>query len=276
MSTTTLTILMDNTAEPGFGAEFGFSLWIEQAQHRILFDTGQTGLLLDNATKSGINLEQTEFLALSHGHYDHTGGLPEVLNLATHCQVYCHPGAVLPRYSIRGQEATPIHMAPSTCSALDHLPSHRLHWVWEPVQLTDTIGLTGPLPRNTDYEDTGGPFYLDPEGKRPDPIDDDQALWIKTDAGLIVCLGCAHSGLINTLDHIRTLHPDTPLHTIIGGFHLVNAAPNRLQQTCAALQQWQPKQIIACHCTGEQALRQLQTSFPLSLIKGAAGQQFQC
>ena len=66
-----------------------------------------------------------------------------------------------------------------------------LHWVQQPTWVTDRIGITGPIPRMINWEDPGGPFYLDPEGKRADPIDDDQALWVRTNDGVIVCVGCS-------------------------------------------------------------------------------------
>lgn len=96
-------------------------------------------------------------------------------------------------------------------------------------------GLTGHIPRKTDFEDTGGPFYLDPHGKHPDLIADDLALWIRTDQGLVICLGCCHAGLVNTIHHIRSISGTEIIRAIIGGFHLLHADSRRIEGTTEVL-----------------------------------------
>ena len=158
-------------------------------------------------------------------------------------------------------------------AALDRFPQEQLHWLQQPILLAPDIGLTGPIARNTDYEDTGGPFFLDQAGQRPDPIDDDLALWIATESGLIVCVGCAHSGLINTLDAIQTQHPGQRIRAVIGGFHLVNAESTRVEKTIEALHELAPELVIPCHCTGEEAQFQLQQGLGKHCRQGVAGMQ---
>jgi 7,8-dihydropterin-6-yl-methyl-4-(beta-D-ribofuranosyl)aminobenzene 5'-phosphate synthase len=194
-----ITILVDNQAGPGLTTEHGFSLWIEADGRHILFDTGQGPALPVNARALGVDLRQTDMVVLSHGHYDHTGGIPHVLHVAPNAHVYCHPGVVQPRYSLRNGSPKPAHMPSESMAALDRLPEKNLHWTSEAVMLSENIGLTGPIPRQTTFEDTGGAFFLDPEARHADPIEDDLALWIKTDEGLVVCVGCCHAGIINTL-----------------------------------------------------------------------------
>jgi 7,8-dihydropterin-6-yl-methyl-4-(beta-D-ribofuranosyl)aminobenzene 5'-phosphate synthase len=200
-----VTILVDNHAGEGLVAEHGLSLWIETEDMRILFDTGQGSAFANNARVLGIDLGKTNILVLSHGHYDHTGGIPQVLQQAGNANVYCHPGIVLPRYSIRNGMPKPIQIPLASMAAIDGLPLEHLHWLQQPLWLSDRIGITGLIPRETSFEDTGGPFYLDPRGKEADPIEDDLALWIRTDDGVIVCVGCSHAGLVNTLNYVRCL-----------------------------------------------------------------------
>jgi 7,8-dihydropterin-6-yl-methyl-4-(beta-D-ribofuranosyl)aminobenzene 5'-phosphate synthase len=102
VDTAEITILVDNQAGTGLQAEHGLSLWIEVARRRILFDTGQGTALPRNAAKLGIDLGTAEIAVLSHGHYDHTGGLALVAQHATSLRLYAHPSALLPRHSIRG------------------------------------------------------------------------------------------------------------------------------------------------------------------------------
>jgi 7,8-dihydropterin-6-yl-methyl-4-(beta-D-ribofuranosyl)aminobenzene 5'-phosphate synthase len=269
-----ITILVDNQAGDGLVAEHGLSMWIETEANRILFDTGQGNALAVNTRVIGVKLATTDILVLSHGHFDHTGGVPHVLRCAPLVKVYCHSGAVQPRYSLTDGRARPIHMPQAAMAAIDKLPWQHLSWVQQTVWLSEDIGLTAPIARETHYEDTGGPFYLDPEGKRTDPIEDDLALWVRTDRGLVICVGCCHAGLVNTLNQVRRLNGGMDVRAIIGGFHLLNANRTRLDHTIAALRSLKPEQIIPCHCTGEHAVAALQQAMGKQVSLGAAGKQY--
>jgi len=269
-----ITILVDNQAPPRLTAEHGLSLWIKAEDRNILFDTGQGGALIPNALTLGVDLAETDFLVLSHGHYDHAGGIPRVLKVARHVELYCHPGAVQPRYSIRNKTSRSIQMQRDTMAAIERLPAERLHWVSRPLLLFGKVGVTGPIPRETGYEDVGGPFYLDPEGRRVDLIEDDLALWIQTDQGVVVCVGCCHAGLVNTLRYVQRLSNDSRIRAIIGGFHLLNASSQRLNQTITALRSMELDMVIPCHCTGRHAVTALRDALGERVSPGAAGQTY--
>jgi 7,8-dihydropterin-6-yl-methyl-4-(beta-D-ribofuranosyl)aminobenzene 5'-phosphate synthase len=266
-----ITILVDNQAGPGLTTEHGFSLWIEADGRHILFDTGQGPALPMNARTLGVDLRQTDMLVLSHGHYDHTGGIPHVLHVAPNAHVYCHPGVVQPRYSLRNGSPKPAHMPSDAMAALDRLPEKHLRWTSEAVMLSENIGLTGPIPRQTTFEDTGGAFFLDPEARHADPIEDDLALWIKTDQGLVVCVGCCHAGIINTLTHIKRLSGVAPIRAVIGGLHLLNADDRRLNHTLAAMQTMPIETVIPCHCTGDRALDELEAVMGAKTRRSSSG-----
>lgn len=266
-----ITLLVDNQAQKDLVAEHGLAVWIETAGHRILFDTGQGPALTANADQLGISLGRADALVLSHGHYDHTGGLAHALRRNPSVELYCHPGAVQPRYSIRNGKARAVHMPREAMAALDKIPGRRMHWISHSVRISPDIGLTGPIPRESGFEDTGGPFYLDPAGRRKDAVDDDLAMWINTPRGLVVCVGCAHAGLINTLNHIRRLSGVSNIHAVIGGFHLRNADSERIGRTVSALKRLTPDAIVACHCTGENAMTVLEATFDRRFREGDAG-----
>ncbi|MBN1902049.1 MBL fold metallo-hydrolase [Candidatus Sumerlaeota bacterium] len=267
-----ITILMDNNAEEGFASEHGISLWIETPEIRILFDTGQSRLFIDNARKLGISLEKTDVIVLSHGHYDHTGGLADILDIASKAQLILHPNAVLPRYSVYpGKTPRSIGMPDSALASIDRLKKDRTTWVIQARKIASDIGVTGAIPRETPYEDVGGPFFLDPEGKREDTLVDDQALWINTDEGLVICAGCCHSGLINTLNYIRRLNANSKIRLVIGGFHLVNASAERMERTLEALMKDPPEKLAPCHCTGERATEFLKEKMPKRILPCRAG-----
>jgi 7,8-dihydropterin-6-yl-methyl-4-(beta-D-ribofuranosyl)aminobenzene 5'-phosphate synthase len=266
-----ITILVDNQAGPGLTTEHGFSLWIEADGRYILFDTGQGPALPVNARTLGVDLRQTDMVVLSHGHYDHTGGIPHVLHVAPNANVYCHPGVVQPRYSLRNGSPKPAHMPSESMAALDRLPEKHLHWTSEAVRLSENIGLTGPIPRQTTFEDTGGAFFLDPEARHADPIEDDLALWIKTDQGLVVCVGCCHAGIINTLTHVKRLSGVATIRAVIGGLHLLNADSRRLNHTLAAMKTIPIETVIPCHCTGDRATDELEAVMGVKTRRSSSG-----
>ena len=270
-----LQILVDNRAEGGLESEHGLSMWIEVDGEYILFDTGTGKIFESNASKLGIDVRIANLLVLSHGHYDHTGGVDRFLQHARQSHVYCHPGTVMPRYAVRNGVGTPIHMPHESIVAIDKLSEKRLHWVQEPLRLNEHIGLTGHIPRKISFEDTGGPFYFDPVGKRPDPIDDDMALWIRTKKGLVVVTGCCHAGVVNTLDYIFRLNKGMKIRALIGGFHLMGAAPLRLELTMKALQAFEIDLLVPCHCTGQAAVELLKKTFGIRVSPGAAGKLLQ-
>jgi 7,8-dihydropterin-6-yl-methyl-4-(beta-D-ribofuranosyl)aminobenzene 5'-phosphate synthase len=269
-----VTILVDNKAGPGLRPEHGFSAWVEVAGRRLLFDTGQGPALPGNSAAIGVDLATTETLILSHGHYDHTGGVSLVVESAPEVQVFAHPAVTGPHYSIRDGLARSIAMPEGARLALESLPTERIHWAQKPLEVTEGSGVTGPIPRLTDYEDPGGPFFLDPAAARADPITDDQALWIRTDRGLVVIVGCGHAGVVNSLRHAERLSGGTRLRAVIGGFHLAQASELRLRSTMDALKELDLELIVPCHCTGEAAAARLAEAFGDRVVSGMAGMLF--
>jgi 7,8-dihydropterin-6-yl-methyl-4-(beta-D-ribofuranosyl)aminobenzene 5'-phosphate synthase len=271
ISRLSITIIVDNASTGNMLlAEHGLSLWIEADERRILFDTGQSNALLRNAQTLGIDLSKADSIVLSHGHYDHTGGLSAVLDMNTNGIVYCHPAVAVPRYSLR-----PDLTCQSIGMSSDALfKSGRVRWVSRKEQLDESIHLTGPIPRSTRFEDTGGNFFLDPEGKCADPIEDDLSMFVATNQGLVVATGCCHSGIINTVRYIQKLRPGTKIRAIIGGLHLLHASAERLEQTIVELKKLSLERIVACHCTGESAIQALKSSLKDIVTDGATGEKF--
>jgi 7,8-dihydropterin-6-yl-methyl-4-(beta-D-ribofuranosyl)aminobenzene 5'-phosphate synthase len=266
-----ITILVDNRADQGLVSEHGFSAWIEVAGRRLLFDTGQGPALPGNADRLNVDLREADILVLGHGHYDHTGGKPLVVERGSAVQVYLHPAATGPRYSIREGAARSIAMPEAAKAALYSIPGARAHWITRALEVAAGVGLAGPIPRLTDCEDVGGPFFVDPEATHADPILDDQALWIRTDAGLVVIVGCGYAGLINTLRHVTRLSGEPRDHAVMGGFHLASASSSRIEGTIAELRALNPDLIVPCHCTGGAAVERLKQTFGERVVPGSAG-----
>jgi 7,8-dihydropterin-6-yl-methyl-4-(beta-D-ribofuranosyl)aminobenzene 5'-phosphate synthase len=271
-SSIAIRILVDNSAVGGLRREHGFSAWIETSGHRLLFDTGQSETLIHNAAALGCDLSRTEALVLSHGHYDHTGGLAHALSRCPSAKVYCHARVVQTRYSIR-ESAAPkeISMPPESKAAILNLPAERIAWCSHPERMYPAVGLSGPIPALHPLEKAGAPFFLDIEGIQVDRFEDEIALWIQSDRGLVVMTGCGHSGLISTIDHVRRISDQQKVCAVIGGFHLRDASLERLEATVRALREWDIETVIPCHCTGENAIAFLKDGLGGKVIVGYAG-----
>ena len=270
-----ITLVVDDLAAPELIAEHGFAAWIDTGETCFLFDTGQGRALVPNAQALGLDLNRASALVLSHGHYDHTDAVPAFLAVNTHAPVICGRGAMISRFSCRPDEQAPrqVGMAEAVRQALEHLPPARRVELAAPFFLRPGIGITGPVPRTTAFEDTGGAFFLDVEATQPDPIDDDLSLWFETNDGLVILSGCCHSGLVNTVRYAQRVSGINRIHGVIGGLHLLNAGQERLQATFDFLRECEPDFLLPCHCTGEHVIERLESEFGDSVLKrGGVGQ----
>ena len=269
-----ITVLVDTESfDENLAKEHGFSAWIDAGDRHILFDTGQIGGMLSNAQRLGIDLKQADTLVLSHGHFDHTGQIPQFLEQNDKAQIYCCYNLDITRYSCKiGTAPRSIGMPEASRQALASISPSRIHEVNTPRYLTPHIGITGPVPRTSRFEDTGGPFFLDDHRGVDYLIEDDQSMWFETDKGLLILLGCCHAGLVNTVEYIKQISGIDKVHGIIGGMHLVNADETRLQYTFDNMKRWKPDILIPCHCTGATPVARMIEAIGSDIVKwGCSG-----
>lgn len=245
----------------GILGEHGLAVLVEVDGEKILFDTGAGLTLLHNAEKLGIGLRDVGTAVLSHGHFDHTGGLKASLEAAGHIRVYAHEDVFGPKYRIdRGQPPSYIGVPWPRSELEDAGVEFVLNRA--ALSLRDGVFLTGEIPRTEPYEEVEERCYLKVGGEFVrDPVRDDQALVVETPRGICVLLGCAHSGVVNTLNHVTRLTGERKLYAVIGGMHLAWSDEARLVRTLEELERFEIQLVAPCHCTGQKAVAMMLRAF---------------
>jgi 7,8-dihydropterin-6-yl-methyl-4-(beta-D-ribofuranosyl)aminobenzene 5'-phosphate synthase len=245
-----ITTLSENTAQVGCLAEWGLSMLVEVDGQKVLFDTSTSISAVYNAQLMGVDLSTVDRIVLSHGHFDHTGGLYEVLRRAGKKEIIAHPAVWGRKYG--RMEGGPERYVgiPFAREALEVMGASFVLSA-EPVKLSDHMMTTGEIPMVNDYE-VLETYLLVKEGEelKQDSLIDDLALIIDTEFGLVVILGCGHHGIVNTLQHARKLTGKELIYAAIGGTHLVDASKERLEKTVAALKEMGVQYLGVSHCTG--------------------------
>ena len=254
------TIIVNDTTSSNLEEEHGFSLALETEEGKFLFDTGAGSALLPNMTALGVRPEEFQMLFLSHGHYDHTGGLADFLTYNDKAVVWHGENFDKRRFSFsRGPEGRDISMPEKCQTILKTLPAARNRTVVQFEKVTDSLFLTGPIPRDS-FEDCGAHFYLDEAATIPDSISDEISLLVRcNDNANILITGCCHSGIINTVNYCH--RQGHRIDTIIGGLHLNHATEERLAATARFLNEAGVKQLYLLHCTGSEAVEYLSNHF---------------
>jgi 7,8-dihydropterin-6-yl-methyl-4-(beta-D-ribofuranosyl)aminobenzene 5'-phosphate synthase len=268
-----ITTLSENTAgRANLLAEWGLSILIEADDHRILLDTGLSFSAAYNAITLGIDLSQIDKIVFSHGHFDHTGGLLHILKMVkSKVEIVAHLDIRAPKYAGRPERTMEYIGVPFPREAAATLGAS-FNLTKEPVWITENIVTSGEIPMATEYEKIDPMLYVKEKGElRPDPLWDDQALFLKSEKGLIIILGCLHRGIINTMKHAQKLTGVEPVYAVIGGTHLITASPQRISLTIAELSRFGVQRLGVSHCTGLPAAAILAQTFGEAFFFNNAG-----
>lgn len=244
-----ITLIENLVTGSGLVAEHGFSLFIEAGGRKILFDTGQTGLFLQNAEKLGVDIGEIDTLVISHGHYDHTGGLYPFLESNKKARIYAKEGIFTPKYNAKKNFiGTPLDE-----EALDH----RLIYVDTITELVPGVFIMPGISLSYEIDNNFTRLYTgNGESFYADEFDDELFLVIRKDEQINIITACSHRGITNickaAIDYFKL-----PVNLILGGFHMMNCGTEQFTHITDYLKNLQPKVIGVCHCTGVEKYSEL-------------------
>jgi 7,8-dihydropterin-6-yl-methyl-4-(beta-D-ribofuranosyl)aminobenzene 5'-phosphate synthase len=258
MGETKITILCENSAGALFGltGEHGFSALIEKDGEKILFDTGQGYTLKHNASILGVDFKEINKIVISHGHYDHTGGLIDALYPPRGVEVYLHPDCFGPKYARIPTPQGERHVFIGIRFKKEFLESSlmaRFIYLKEFKEIAKGIYFSGEIPKQEKYAIKDKRLVVKTEDGSfvEDPFNDDISLLIETQKGPVVLLGCAHSGVVNILRYLSDKTGYKEFYAVIGGTHLGFFPPGEsLNHILDELERFSVKLIAVSHCTG--------------------------
>jgi len=259
-----VTVVCENSVGKISGTlgEHGFAALVEPENgEALLFDTGQGATLLHNARRMNKDLSSVQQVAISHGHYDHAGGLMALLKETGPKKVYGHPAIFSYRCRKKDDDSLldigiPYSRAELEASGAEFDLSAEFR------QISPGIFMTGEVPRKNSFEEGDVGLYADQDARNMDKVPDDQSLVLETEKGLVVILGCCHAGLINTLDHLEHVMRRSDFYAVIGGTHLGFCSRNQLDQTVKQLAERNISRLVVSHCTGFYASARLFAEMP--------------
>jgi 7,8-dihydropterin-6-yl-methyl-4-(beta-D-ribofuranosyl)aminobenzene 5'-phosphate synthase len=271
---TTITCVVDNFAKVNsqLKTEHGLAFWIETQDGTALFDTGQTaGVLTNNMAELRLDVKDLSAVAISHAHFDHTGGLEAILPKNTNLTIYANADIFVPKFSFKEGKYKPNGFEFSR-DAYEKRAQWRLSS--NPQEIFPDLWTTGEIIGRDEPEGRSSSHYIFENGSHiPDPYRDDMSLVMKTKKGLVVICGCCHAGLLNTLAHVTT-HFDGPIIAVLGGTHLMTADGDLLEHVMKVLASDYPDvKYYLNHCTGDSALKALKARFGKRVSHFIAGEK---
>lgn len=255
----TVTVLVENrTLSTGLEAGRGLCLHLDDGHQQVLFDTGPDERLIANAGRLGIDLARVSYIVLSHGHRDHSGGLPALAGWyrarGLRPVLVAHPDAFVSR-GVRlalGRHSHLLRSLGAPMTAAEAAGAFDLRLTASSLRLGDSgLVFLGEILRLPAYGTRPIGRVADDSGRwLHDTVRDDSGLAWDGDRGLVVISGCAHSGICNLVEHARSTLCRQQVRAVLGGFHLRSAGPRRLGRVRRYFARLQVERIAACHCSG--------------------------
>jgi len=257
-----ISVLAEDTIgfDTPFMGRFGLSILLEMRaegfEKTILYDTNSASEpILRNLEILGKSLEAVSTIFLSHCHYDHSDGLPGVLEAIEHpVPVIAHPEIFRPCFEINPDGVRHIGIIAYNQGDLEERGGIFTP-VKTPLRIMAGVLTTGEIPRRTPFEELEDLYTLQDGEVVQDHERDDSALILNFEQGLVIVTGCCHAGIVNTMLHAREITGVDKVHAVIGGLHLIDASEEKVEKSIEALHEvdW----VFAGHCTGFDAMRRM-------------------
>lgn len=243
--------LIDNISKNNLLCEWGFAVYIEYEDHKLLLDTGASGKFTENAAAMGIDLGEIEFGVLSHAHYDHSDGLQDFFEKNDKAKFYIRDGAGENCYS---REETPPKYIGIRRGFLEMFRD-RIIYVKGDYELMPGVAL---IPHKTpDLELAGkkaGMYTLQNGVWKPDDFFHEQSLVFDTEKGLVIFNSCSHSGADNIITEVADTYPGRKIYALIGGLHLFASTDEDVRGLARRIRETGIEKVYTGHCTGEKAM----------------------
>lgn len=264
-------------------AEFGLAMVIDTGTRKILFDTGAGGVMFGNAEKLKVDLAEMDACVISHGHFDHTTGLPEFCRVNQKAKIYIHKDAFGRTYG-----ETDGMRDDFECgilwdrSELDPY-ADRIVLTDGPERIDDDTVVSGTIPSVPEFKPAENFYRLSPDLPpdtpgidkyfTKDPMSHEQCLVIREPGkGLVVFSGCSHKGIIAAVRYSAALFPGEKIHAVVAGMHLASADDAMRKKVIDELAEEDPDIVVPLHCTGADAICMMKSRFAdRCLLTGAGG-----
>lgn len=268
------TFLSENKTESSScTGEHGLSVYIETHGKKILFDFGASDLFYKNAVNLGIDLSKVDMAVVSHGHYDHTGGIPQFAEINKDAPIYIHKNAFRQTY---GMENGKLEKVGSGIRFPKDQFDHRWALTDGLTRISDEIVISGTIP----VPDDGKPietFYMkEADGSlRADDMSHEQFLAIRDTKGVFLFSGCSHRGVLPAVNYCKEIFPDTPIYMLIAGMHLYHASSDETEKMVGELRDLGINKVMPVHCTGLKAITAIKNSMGEDCILATAGERYE-
>ena len=243
---------LDN--HPELEKEHGLSMLLSTNGENILFDTGATGKFIDNADKMGINIEDIDTLVISHGHYDHGGGLSRFLERNKKARVIMHSKAREKHYI----KVLFKKFDASIPETVFNNYSNRITFIDETTEISRGVFIITDAVKIDPWVKFNKRMLIKKEGKFvADDLKHEITLAVENDKKLVIVTGCSHNGVINMIKSVESKLPGMPIQSVIGGFHIIGESEQTVRELGRQLSGFNIEKTYTCHCTGKKSYKVL-------------------
>lgn len=262
-------ILSENRDNDCFIGEAGLSIYLEKNENKFILDTGCSNLFLKHASILNINIDNVDTVVLTHGHNDHTGGLPYLIG---NKRIIMHPECFKDRYSKRRKEYVGCPISKEELNT-----KHNLILTKDSYEIFKDIFYLGEIPMIIDFEQDGNfSTTLDSELTKKDLTEDDSGIAIKTNNGLVIMTGCGHRGICNTIEQAKKVTNENRIYAVLGGFHLrdLEKQKEKINKTIKYFEENSIKHLYLGHCITNDVIEYFKNNTNIEIHELKSGKEF--